>query len=233
MGAAKRRAAAAATGCPYHASIAALPTPARIQALSTDRRGFPVPWFVYTTAAGPDHRIVDQSKIPIAVANRLCWICGQPLGKTFTFAIGPMCAVNRVSSEPPSHDECARYAVQACPFLSRPEAHRRRAGLPEDELLIAAAGIMLDRNPGVTLLWATRDYRPKLVGNGVLFTIGDPVSVEWMTHGRPATRAEAASALYRGLPTLIGIAHEDGPGAEAALAAQIARVPELLPAEAP
>jgi hypothetical protein len=227
MGAAKRRTESAATGCPYHASIAAIEAPARIRALPTDARGFPVPWFVAWVDGKPDHRIVDSSKFAPAINSKLCWTCGRPLGQTFAFVIGPMCAINRVISEPPSHRECCEYSLRACPWLSRPNAHRRVAGLPDD--VSEPAGEGLKRNPGVCVLWVTRGYKPFRVDNGLLFRLGDPIETIWYTEGRPASRDEAVSAVYRGLPALIEIAQAQSIEAEYALAAQVSRVPALFP----
>src|SRR5262245_39698608 len=83
--------------------------PPRIKRLPLDARGYPVPWFVAYVDGVPDFRIVDTPKIGVAWNKQRCWICGGQLGRYLAFAIGPMCAVNRVSSEPPSHLECAMY----------------------------------------------------------------------------------------------------------------------------
>ncbi len=230
MGQAKQRQAAAASGCPYHQSIAAMETPARIRALPVDARGFPVPAFVAWVNGQPDHRIIDPSKFAPAIKKRLCWVCGQPLGQTFAFTIGPMCAINRIISEPPSHRECAEYSVRACPWLSRPVAHRRTAGLPED--VAEPAGVGLKRNPGVVIIWVTRSYRPfRPRTGGLLFQLGDPLEVAWYREGKPATRDEAVHAIYTGLPALLEIARGESRAAEDALAAQVSRIPALFPAE--
>jgi hypothetical protein len=47
-----------------------------------------------------------------------------------------------MSAEPPSHRECAEYAVRACPFLTRPLAVRNERGLDGFE----PAGVMIKRN---------------------------------------------------------------------------------------
>ena len=92
--------------------IAALPLPANMRGLPLDpERGFPVPWFVPWLDGKPEFRAMDPKKILEAVAKRKCWVCGQHLAQHgMTFVIGPMCLVNRVSSEPPSHLECAQYS---------------------------------------------------------------------------------------------------------------------------
>jgi hypothetical protein len=64
-------------------------------------------------------------------------------------------------------------------------------------------GVMIQRNPGVTLVWQT--LRPYAVGDGrggVLFDIGEPHAVEWYAYGRQATRAEVMESITTGLPLL-------------------------------
>src|SRR5262245_56582120 len=150
-----------------NASIRHIPLPKRMQHLPINERGYPVPWFVaWLDAAGkraepgtgtPDFRVVDTPKVGDAIRNKRCWLCGGPLGKYMSFVIGPMCAVNRVSSEPPCHHDCARYAVEACPFLTQPRMRRNKEDMPDGHE--HPGGIMIERNPGVTLIWTTFSYR--------------------------------------------------------------------------
>jgi hypothetical protein len=212
----------------YHASLAAIPMPARITRLPVDARGFPVPKFVAWINGQPDHRVVDTARFAPAINHKQCWICGEPLGRYLASVIGPMCAVNRIISEPPSHRECAEFSIAACPFLSRPHAHRREAGLPQDT--VESAGVGLKRNPGVICLWIARDYRVfRPQTGGLLFSLGNPVETVWYHEGRRATRDEVVSALYRGTPALIEIAQEEGRDAEDALSRQLAAAMPLLP----
>jgi hypothetical protein len=208
-----------------------LPTPTgRLAALPIDKRGYPVPWFVATVDGEPDHRVMDGEKKDKAWQNRLCWICGQPLGgATVTYAIGPMCAVNRISAEPPSHRECAEYSVKACPFLSRPHAHRREADLPDDS--VEPDGIMLKRNPGVILLWTARRLTtgPFVAGDAVLFNVGEPAEVQWFCQGREATREEIEDSINSGLPILLEMAEKQGDRAVSQLARQVEEAWKLLP----
>lgn len=170
------------------------PLPPKMANVPIDERGYPVPWFVELIDGKPDHRIMSTLKLRLAVTEGRCWMCGEPLGVFKSFVIGPMCIITRCSAEPPSHLECARYACAACPFLTRPHAHRRQAGLPE-HMEMAGNGIL--RNPGVTCLWTTRRHQAYRAGRGqtqghggVLFEIGAPSSTEWYAEGRQATRAE-------------------------------------------
>jgi hypothetical protein len=180
-----------------------IPVPRRLQHLPTTRTGYLVPWFVADVDGEPDFRVVDGDRLHDAVRFGRCFLCGSELGRYMTFAIGPMCAINLVSAEPPSHRECAEYAVQVCPFLTRPQMIRRDSGKPEEA--VNPGGVMIERNPGVTLLWTTRSYttfRARPGDPGVLFSLGDPTSVSWWREGRAATRDEVQESVTSGLPIL-------------------------------
>lgn len=184
----------------------------------------PVPWFVCWLKDGepqeygmgePDFRIADGRKLAPAIRNKLCWVCGEKLGTHLAFVIGPMCTVNRVSSEPPCHLDCAIFSATACPFLTRPRMRRNEKDIPDQHQ--SPAGIMIERNPGVTAVWVTRGYRlyrPGIsdpsVGQGLLFQIGDPTAVHWFAQGRRATRAEIMESIDSGYPILMEMAKKDG-----------------------
>jgi hypothetical protein len=190
------------------------PLPHHMAHLPIDKRGFPVPYFVAVINGEPDHRIAVPEVKQRCLRQGLCWICGKPLGTFRSFVAGPMCAINRVSAEPASHLDCARYAVRACPFLSRPHAHRRE---DKPEGTVPAPGVHLQRNPGVVLIWTTRRYQPFRVQHGWLVSLGEPDSVEWYAEGRPATLAEVKASIVSGLPALIEAARVDGAAALQAL----------------
>jgi hypothetical protein len=209
-------------------AIRNIPMPAKIGRLRVSSRGFPVPWFVQWYGDEPDFRVIAPGKMGLAHNKRLCWICGEPLGRFLAFVIGPMCAINRVSSEPPSHRECAEYAAKACPFLSNPRMRRNENDLPEEG---GVAGIHIAHNPGVTLVYVAHDYRPiRDHAGGVLFELGMPVSAVFYCQGREATRAEVLAAIDKGLPFLREHAAAEGPEAVAELNHYIRRGMELVPA---
>jgi hypothetical protein len=156
-------------------------------------------------------------------------LCGEQLGKFMVFTIGPMCAVNRVSAEPPSHYDCARYAVEACPFLTQPRMRRNEVDLPAH---LEPAGVMLRRNPGCTLLWVTRGYKPFKANGGVLFRVGDPQRVEFYAEGRKATHDEIMASIDSGMPILREMAERDGPDAVVELDQMYVKAMELVPREA-
>jgi hypothetical protein len=203
------------------------PAPPGIAALPLDNRGFPIPWFVHVDENGPDFRILGAGKMGAAVRKQLCWICGRHLGRLKSFVIGPMCSVNRISAEPPSHPQCAVYAAQACPFLSHPMA--KRPDRPTTVAVKQPAGIMLEHNPGVTLVWGTLSYRTIQANGGVLFQLGAPERTQWFAHGREATADEVLAGFALGLPRLRAIAEAEGPEAVAELAQALSRAMHLLP----
>jgi hypothetical protein len=183
------------------------PLPSRMLGLPVVR-GYPVPWFVDWIDGQPEFRAMDYTKLMTAIAARVCWVCGEAAHKYVSFVAGPMCGINRVSAEPPCHQPCAFWSAINCPFLNNPEFERRPQPMLKGLPKIPAAGVMLQRNPGVTMVWSTKDYtivpvRAKGAQPGVLFSLGDPSQVDWFCRGRPATKAEVEHSIETGLPILM------------------------------
>ncbi len=205
------------------------PMPERIAKLPV-QRGYPVPWFVAMVDGEYDFRVIESGRIAEAHNNKLCWVCGEKLGATFAFPIGPMCAINRVISEPPSHRECVEWSMKACPFLTQQQVRRNEKNMPEG--CVDAAGMGLKRQPGVVCLWLTRSYkpfRPHAGNDGVLFKLGDPEAVYWWREGRAATRAEVIESIESGFPTLEELAVQQGSIAIQVLKESKERAWHLLP----
>lgn len=192
-----------------------VPLPERFKRLPVDHRGYRVPRFVTWIDGKADFRLADTQWVKTALARRLCFLCGEPLGRYMAFVIGPMCAVNRVTSEPPCHVDCATYAVQVCPFMVFPQRGRDSDNLPDK---LAPPGFVIPRNPGVALVWVTKSFelrRAALGGKGNLISIGPATSQTWWCRGRPATLAEVMDSIESGLPALREIAAKyDGPDGE-------------------
>jgi hypothetical protein len=201
------------------------------------RRGYPVPWFVPMVNGDYHFPAADALKMKVAIKEKRCWVCGDKLGAYRAFVLGPMCAINRTTSEPPSHRECAEFSAKACPFLARPHMKRRPEELQPGGHT-PPAGIYLDRNPGVALVWITKEFWLRPVPNipgvqrgGVLFRIGEPTSVAWYAEGREATRAEVLASIESGLPKLREVATEEGPDALRELESLTALAMKLIPQE--
>lgn len=204
--------------------------PDRIKKLPIDSRGYPIPWFVETLPDGRrDFRIASASKRIRAVKERLCWICGDKLGRHIAFLIGPMCAVNRNTSEPGSHRDCAIFAATACPFLTLPQAQYRRANLPEG---CKGQPHSLPGNPGACCLWITSEFKPYKTGGpgDWLIRLGEPSEVLWYCEGKPATREQIQKSIDERIHFLEEAAQQDGPEGKAMLSQYVERAMKYLPA---
>jgi len=186
------------------------PLPKLMQALPIDDRGYVVPWFVDWIDGKPEFRAMSGRKWSSAIQQKLCWVCGNKLMTHFVFVAGPMCGINRTSSEPPCHIDCARWSAKNCPFLSNPNMVRREdERLDNQKLREKAPGFAITRNPGVTLLWFTREYEVFPDGMGrYLIQMGRPTGVEFYYKGRKATREEIGDSIDSGIGSLESIARE-------------------------
>jgi hypothetical protein len=203
--------------------------PPRIAVLPRDHRGYPVPFFVQWSRDGvPLFPIFDPHKYRRCVTHNLCWLCGQPLARNVVFVVGPMCTINRISSEPPSHLDCTTYGLRVCPFMVNPAMRR----VPTERFgeVQSPAGIMDEGNPGVMAQWLTREYKITRLPNGPLIDMGDPSDVFWWTRGRFATSQEAANAMQAGAAKLGAVAAEhEGASGVAFVAKQLRIARGLLP----
>lgn len=205
--------------------------PKLMRKLPVDDRGYPVPWFVDWIDGKPEFRAMDGKKYIRAIKESLCWVCGGKLGVTKVFVAGPMCGINRTSSEPPCHPDCARWSAQNCPFLSNPNMVRREdAVINNQKLRDKAPGKALTRNPGVAMLWFCRGFEVFSDGRGMpLIQMGAPYAVEWWCKGQPASREEVQESVDSGLPSLEAIARTEAGGIEA-LRKYVHRFEKWLPA---
>lgn len=180
-------------------------------------RGYVVPWFVAWINNKPEFRATDWNKYTRALKNKLCWVCGTLLPTRFAFVSGPMCGINRVSAEPPSHVACGSWSARNCPFLSNPDMVRREDQIVNKDMLISSApGMCVTRNPGVAMVWITREFEVFDDGAGKpLIGMGRPQEVEWYCRGRSATRREVLDSIENGLPALEAVARTEAGGLEA------------------
>jgi hypothetical protein len=206
------------------------PPPRRMQHLPIDERGWVIPWFVDWIDGKPEFRAMDRKKYIQAIRGRLCWVCGTKLETRFAFVAGPMCGINRTSSEPPNHLECARWSARNCPFLSNPNMVRRQDDLVNNAKMCEnAPGLAITRNPGVAMVWITREYEMFPDGMGQhLIMMGRPHEVEWYCRGRAATRAEVVASIENGIGALEAIARTETGGMEALMKAR-KQFEKLLP----
>lgn len=207
------------------------PLPQRMRALPLSDKGYPVPYFVAHVDGAYNFLVADARKQVICLQQNRCWICGQTLGVFKVFVVGPMAALNRISSEPPSHLECAEYAVAACPFLLYPKAKRRE--LEGSVQSVAPPGVLMEHNPGVMLLWTTKKHEP-LFGSRQpgLIQLGDPTTATWYSAGHKASRQQAEAALAFAKGELAKHCDDD-PRQLAMLDERVERLRKLLPHDGP
>lgn len=186
--------------------------PDAMASLPRDHRGYPIPAFVYFDEQGKeDFRIIKRGWREECHTKHKCWLCGGYLGSRKWFVLGPMCSVTRTTMEPPCHRLCAEFAVKNCPFLTKPLAKRGDLSDVPDKFV---SGIMIDRNPGVTMIWETLSYKPFRDGmGGWLIEVGDPKKVTAWREGRHATRDELLESVRTGLPFLEEAAAKQGASA--------------------
>lgn len=205
------------------------PLPERMRKLPVNKKGYPVPWFVARVGDDWDFRVIDPRRFEAALKFHRCWLCGQAMGRFSAFVIGPMCLINRTSAEPPSHLQCAEFAVRACPFILLPNSKRRDAGLPEQR--VSPGGEMLPHNPGVTLIYITQGYGIRSLPNGPVLAMGEPTEVRCYREERAATRQEVIAAMDTGLEHLRAVATKAGPATISILDIMHARAMQYLPEE--
>jgi hypothetical protein len=201
------------------------PIPARMRGRPIDHRGYPVPWFVTEKTADGlwDFTVVDKRRRDEAIRRRVCWVSGEPLGRYVAFVLGPMCTINRVSSDPPVIPEIAEWSARVCPFLSRPLARR-----PHFTGQGSTPGLMVPDNPGLCAVWTTKDY---YCGRDGLFALGDPEVVSWWQRGQRVDDSAEARLVYEDRAArLEAMAAEEGPAALALFRRMKRRVDLWAPA---
>ena len=169
------------------------PLPESMRALPLDCRSYPIPRFVAWYDGKPGFRVADVKRMKRAIYEHLCWICGGHISDTFVFVRGASPLSNRTALEPPCHRACAEFAVVACPFVSLPKAQYK----PSPEGTVSLAGGVVERtNPGVMMLWMTKQFRPwGPPSGGLLIEMGRPEEVLWSHEGRRATEDEIERAI--------------------------------------
>ncbi|MDB5243787.1 MAG: hypothetical protein JWP57_4413 [Spirosoma sp.] len=180
----------------YSRAVLAVTMPKRIKWLPVSDKGMPIPWCARPTPG--------QNKAVTAIKRRLCWICGEQMGSNVAMSLSPLGTINRATSEPPAHRDCAVFS--------------------------AKAGLMSRQNPAVVAVWVTRGYGPFRTGNGgALLTFDDPEEVLWFKEGRPATREEVTEAIEAGLPAWRDMAEKEGPSSVDTLKQMVDRALTYLP----
>lgn len=88
--------------------------PARLDGLPK-HGGLPITFVTFVGPDGlPDFKVTDHHKRLRCASDRLCGLCGDPLGYWIAFIGGPLCVSKRLWYDPPMHRDCAEYAFEVC-----------------------------------------------------------------------------------------------------------------------
>lgn len=101
--------------------------PRQMRALMRDKRGYPVPYTVLRDSDGVPHFAVnDSARVSRCIKEKRCAICGTRIERELWLIGGPLSAFHPHGAfrDPALHYECAKYALQVCPYL----ASRRYTG---------------------------------------------------------------------------------------------------------
>lgn len=168
--------------------------PENIRRLERDRRGYPIPWFVFRPEDGSiDFRVMHPDRFILAVRARLCWVCGQPHGAKAAFIGGPLSTAQGLYADPPAHIECAEFSVRVCPYLAIPSAQRREANIPGHTTTFGGDAVLA--NPGVFGIAVSDGFT--MAGRNIQAM---PASeIRWYCQGKPARRIQIKEAMSRSL----------------------------------
>lgn len=181
-----------------------VPIPFNLSKNDRDRRGFPIPFVVYRDVRGVPHFTVDDTvKLNQALTEKLCALCGKKLklGQLWLIS-GPEAAFldDGLYTTPPAHEECARYAIQVCPFLAvptyskliedktlKPEAIHDTVAVHNDQIAPPRPPLLvLSRTSAITLINADDGSGKKYVAPRRPWK-----DVEFWRHARQISHAQA------------------------------------------
>lgn len=172
----------------------ALPIPERLARRPRDARGLPVPWTVLLREDGtPDFRVTDSAKWLLAVERRVCALCAEPLGRHLAFVGGPLSFASRFFMDLAMHFECARYAVQVCPFIAAPNFRYAETIREVEGTTLVISEEVESKRPDRFFIGTTRDFRVVRTSQGAMLVKASPWErVEWWRHGAPIAEETAA-----------------------------------------
>lgn len=132
----------------------------------------PIPWITHIREDGsPDFRVHDQQRRWQAARERLCQLCGDPLGELAVFVGREVSAARGLFGEPPMHPECFAYAREVCPWLGgRP--HSDRDGDDVTTFIKRAS------DPRWLRVWVCREWAP--LSDGRYWAAAPVEPAEWL-----------------------------------------------------
>lgn len=154
--------------------------PERMRSLP-QHNGHPIPWLITLDDRGtPQFSFNDEIKRRLAIVERLCGQCGQPLEYWIVIVGDAEVLRIRRSPEPAMHEACGRYAFSACPYLGKPDYHlRQRAARGEKSILVPWAELSVDRDGTPMGMFVTRGYKVTHQGPNLILKFDPPKRIVW------------------------------------------------------
>ena len=175
-----------------------VPIPRRMSKLPRDPRGYPIPVNVFRDRSGNPHfTINDELMRRRLLKYDRCPICGAKLLRFRWFVGGPLSAFHEhgMYIDLGMHDECAHYALQACPYLAAPHYGRRiddKTLKPGEGPPIMIDHTMLPDRPALFVAVCARGQTIHAHGQYVA-PVRPYVRVEYWQHGERLDDAEGAT----------------------------------------
>lgn len=179
--------------------------PGKMMTLRRLPSGMPVPKFATWKDGVPDLAVMNPEYFRRALTGRLCWICGNKLGRFAAFVGGPKSAASGHYTEAPCHKECAEFAAQVCPYIVTGKNMRRAVSAEVCEMLETGGD---PNNPEVFGITISDDW--SFDRSTMLFSLRNVVEILWWKHGRPASKDEACRAAVLGHAAVVAIAEQQG-----------------------
>jgi hypothetical protein len=121
-----------------------------------------------------------MAKFRKAAEDGLCGICGQANDGPYALVGGPESIESHTFGDLPMHEDCARYALQVCPFLAAPRARYHRKQIEGEKTHSA----MAKERPEVFGLGLTDEYAAGVDASGEWWVRArEWKSIKWWRNG--------------------------------------------------
>jgi hypothetical protein len=165
-----------------------VPMPERIARLPRDKRGYPIPSSAIVNLDGSvDFTTLDMKKWVRLYKLRGCGVCGTAMYSRVWFIGGHLSHHNRMFFDHPMHEECARYALQVCPFLAIPRmGYRKRDNneMSENALGPTVLNMVSLERSSALMLGKTHSYKLVKIRDSILLFASPWESVTWWSAGK-------------------------------------------------
>lgn len=169
--------------------------PEKLAQRPRDTRGYPVPAGVLVDAQGkPDFKTTDVSRWVYLVKQNRCGLCGEPLGRHKAFIGGPKSHESRLFTDLPMHRDCARYALQVCPYLAAPRFKYAETLTEHEGFIVSKTDIVSTVRPDKFCMAIATDYQVRLAPDNTPVLQATPwTSTEWWSQGKLLAEEQAVS----------------------------------------